>query len=62
VKDRYIDDYGLDSLPHLREAQLNKADVFVTTNEGVLDDRVELEKAFQLRILSLTEFLEEKKG
>ena len=42
--------YGIDSLPHLREASKQKVDVFVTVNDSVLADRVELEFFFGLKI------------
>ena len=50
MKTKYIDHYGIDSLPHLKIASENKVDYFVTTNKALLKDREELEKLFIIKI------------
>lgn len=61
MKFEYIDQYGVDSLPQLRIASRNLCGIFLTSNESLLKDRVELEKAFNLRIMTPKEFSEENK-
>ena len=50
MKSKYIDHYGIDSLPHLIEASEHKMDFFVTLNKPMLEDREELEKKFKVKI------------
>ena len=50
MKTEYIDHYGIDSLPNLKEAVELKADVFVTTNKNILQDKKELEQYFKIKI------------
>ena len=50
MKEKYIDQYGIDSLPNLIIASENKLDVFLTLNEGLIEDREELEKRFNIKI------------
>lgn len=52
MKKEYIDHYGIDSLPHLKEASEARAEVFLTSNESLLADRTELEEIFDIRILT----------
>jgi len=52
VKDKYIDQYGIDSLPNLIMASQNGMDCFLTINEDLLKDRKELEKVFNIKIIS----------
>lgn len=51
IKKEYIDHYGIDSLPNIREANMlgesKMAEVsFMTTNRSLLEDRAELKKVF----------------
>jgi len=57
MKDKYIDQYGIDSLPHIKEAVAAKCDVFVTINQSVLGDRKELEKKFGIKIATPEEII-----
>lgn len=57
MKPRYIDHYGIDSLPNLRIAAAKKLDVFVTTNQALLKDRRELEAIFKIKIRTPGELL-----
>ena len=50
MKEKYIDHYGIDSLPHLIIASQNNLDVFLTLNKSMLKDREELEKKFKIKI------------
>jgi len=50
MKQKYIDQYGIDSLVHLKIASANRCDYFVTTNESLLQDKEELEKIFKIKI------------
>lgn len=50
MKDKYIDEYGTDSLPQLSLASMNKIGIFITMNEELLKDRIELEKKFNIKI------------
>ena len=59
MKDEYIDQYGIDSLPQLKEASQMKAQVFVTSNKSVLDDRKELEEAFSIKIRTPEELMKD---
>ena len=52
MKEKYIDQYGIDSLPNLIIASENGMDVFLTLNKGLLKDRKELEKKFKIKIRS----------
>lgn len=58
MKDKYIDQYGIDSLPHLAVASEHGMDAFVTINEGLLEDREELERKFGIKIRSPGEMLD----
>jgi len=60
MKQRYIDKFGNDSLTHLKIASENATDIFVTTNQGVLEDREELEKHFKIKIRTPIEIYKEK--
>ena len=62
MKREYIDLFGLDSLPKLSEACLNGCDVFLTINESLLEDRVELEEKFTIKIRTPKEFLRDEKN
>lgn len=57
MKDKYIDHYGIDSLPHLKAASENKCEIFLTSNKELLKDRIELEKIFTIKILTPEEFV-----
>ena len=59
IKKEYIDQYGLDSLPKLKDAKKFGMDVFVTINESLLEDREELEKEFGVPIRTPEEMNEE---
>lgn len=67
MKDKYIDHYGIDSLPQLKEAAKIKSAYFITLNKAMLKDRKELEKKFKVKIrtpmemVKLLSKLEEKK-
>ena len=58
MKEKYIDHYGIDSLPNLREASEMGFTHFVTTNENMLNDREELEKLFLVKIVTPMELIE----
>jgi len=60
MKQKYIDHYGIDSLPHLISASENKCDIFVTLNKSMLEDRTELENKFKIKIRTPKEMLDEK--
>lgn len=62
MKDCYIDHYGIDSLPHLISAYDAGASHFLTTNQSLLDDREELQKTFNIKIVTPNEMMEEQKG
>ena len=57
MKKEYIDQYGIDSLPNLIMASQHKIKIFVTINKGLLKDRKELEKKFNIIIRSPGEAL-----
>ncbi len=57
MKNKYIDHYGINSLPHLIEAHMNKMDYFITLNKPMLDDRDELEKKFNIKIRTPEEMM-----
>jgi len=50
MESKYIDRYGIDSLPHLKIASDSQCDIFVTTNELLLRKRKQLEKKYHLKI------------
>lgn len=52
MKDKYIDDYGLDSLPSLILAAKCGCNIFLTVNEDMLKDRKELQEKFHIKIVS----------
>ena len=52
MKEKYIDQYGIDSLPNLIIASENGMDVFLTLNKELLKDKKELEKKFKIKIRS----------
>jgi len=60
MKFKYIDMYGIDSLPHLKKASAHKIEFFVTINESLLEDREELEEFFDIKIRTPEEMLEER--
>ena len=60
MKDKYIDQYGIDSLPHLIDASKFGMEMFITVNKGMLDDREELEKKYNIKIRSPEDFDEEE--
>ena len=62
MKKKYIDHYGIDSLPHLIEASRAGCDAFITINDPMLKDRKELEKKFKIKIRTPKEILEEENG
>ena len=49
-KEKIIDHYGNDSLPHLKTASECGAEFFVTSNEILLNKRKQLEKKYHLKI------------
>lgn len=57
MKDKYIDHYGLDSLPHLIMAKDSGCEYFITYNKELLDNRVELEKIYDIKIRTPDEML-----
>ncbi len=59
MKDKYIDQYGIDSLPNLEAASEAQCEYFITTNQELLDDREELEEKFDIKIRDPTEMLQE---
>jgi hypothetical protein len=61
MKEKYIDHYGIDSLPHLKWASRAGCDTFLTTNACLLEDRDELEEIFHIKILTPHELAEEAK-
>lgn len=58
MKDKYIDQYGIDSLPNLKQASDVGAEYFTTTNQGLIDDREELEEVFKIKIRTPQEMVE----
>ncbi len=60
MKKKYIDHYGIDSLPHLRIASENNLDIFLTLNRSLIKDREELEKIFKIKIRTPEELNEEE--
>ena len=59
MKNEYIDQYGIDSLIHLKLAKKSGADIFVTLNKELLKDRKELEQIFKIKIKSPEEITDE---
>ena len=59
MKDKYIDQYGIDSLPNLKSAKIAGCEAFITINQGMLKDRKELERKFKIKILTPEEFIKE---
>lgn len=55
MKNKYLDHYGIDSLPHLIVASENDLDVFLTLNKSLLEDREELEEKFNIEIIRTPE-------
>lgn len=67
MKTEYIDHYGIDSLPQLRHAARMNAEtkeevVFLTSCQALLEDREELQKLFNIRIMTPKEMMEENDG
>ena len=63
MKEKYIDHYGIDSLPNLIIASQNNLDVFLTTNKSLIEDRDELQEIFNIKIRmpgELNDTLDEK--
>ncbi len=58
MKAKYIDQYGIDSLPQLRLASESSCNIFLTSNQALLDDRDELEKFFKIKIRTPEQVLE----
>jgi hypothetical protein len=58
LKDKYIDQYGMDSLIQLRIASKNKCDIFLTLNDEMIKDREELEKKYDIKIRTPKEMIE----
>lgn len=52
MKTEYLDKYGNDSLKHLILASQNECEYFITTNQGLLEDKEELEKEYKIKIRS----------
>lgn len=52
MKDKYIDQYGIDSLPNLIVASNAGIEFFLTINEDMLKDKKELEKKFHIKIIT----------
>jgi predicted nucleic acid-binding protein len=59
MKREYLDEYGIDSLRHLRLASLSKCEVFVTNNQDLLKDRGVLEEEFHIKIRTPEEMVED---
>ena len=57
MRKTYIDQYGNDSLVHIKIASENACDIFTTNNKAVLKDREKLEQRFNIKIRSATEML-----
>jgi len=57
MKEVYLDECGIDSLPNLKIASKHGMNIFLTLNEGMLKDREELEKFFKIKIRSPTDSL-----
>lgn len=62
MKEKYIDHYGIDSLPHLKCASQAGCDIFITMNKCLLEDRDELEAIFNIKIRTPQEIMDEKHG
>jgi predicted nucleic acid-binding protein len=58
MREKYIDHYGMDCLPNLKDAAKCKAHYFITLCKPMLEDRKELEKIYNLKIMSPKEFIE----
>lgn len=58
MKQEYIDQYGIDSLPHLLIASASGCQYFVTTNKALLKDRKELEQRYKIKIRTPQEMCE----
>jgi hypothetical protein len=52
MKDHYIDQYGIDSLSNLKVASQTGCSFFLTLNEELLKDKKELEKIFNIKIIT----------
>jgi hypothetical protein len=52
MKDKYIDENGIDSLPNLVVAAQYRIPMFLTINKEMLEDKEELEKAFKIKIVN----------
>jgi hypothetical protein len=50
VKNQYIDEYGIDSLKHLKIAVAEGVDIFFTNNEEMLADSRKLERLYNIKI------------
>lgn len=61
MKDKYIDHYGIDSLPNLIEASKHRIPIFLTINKPLLEDRKELEKKFKIKIMTPLELVKKEK-
>jgi predicted nucleic acid-binding protein len=57
MKTEYIDQYGINSLPHVIAASQAKCSFFVTANMALIKDRKQLEEKYNLRIVTPKEFL-----
>lgn len=60
MKDKYIDQYGTDSLPDLIMASITGRDSFITTNKELLKDKNELEAMFKIKIKTSKDYGEIK--
>lgn len=56
IKDQYPDKNGYDSLKHLKIAVKNKCEIFLTNNQLMIKDRRQLEKYYDIKIMTLEEF------
>ena len=61
MKNKYIDQYGIDSLPNLRSAKIAGCEEFITINKEMLKDKKELERKFKIKIQTPEEFIKESK-
>jgi len=60
MKKKYFDEYGLDSLPKLKEASAIGCDVFATLNKELIKDRKELEEKYHIKIRTPKEIIDGK--
>ena len=58
MKEKYIDSYGIDSMPHLKIAAKERCKFFVTTNKAMLRDRKKLEAKYKIQIRTPKELLD----